>query len=56
MINFDDKDLAIVGLVVIGIVSLIVLGKNGVDVVRDVIVAIGSMTVGSKLLSKNRNA
>lgn len=56
MIDFDDKDLAIIGLVVLGVVSLIVLGLNGVQIVHDVVIALGSLAVGRKLMSKNRNA
>ena len=56
VIDFDDKDLAIIGLVVLGVVSLILLGLNGVQIVHDVVIALGSLAVGRKLMSKNRNA
>lgn len=49
MIDVDDKDLAIIALAAIGIVSVITLGESARDIVIGVISAIAGFVTGRKL-------
>jgi hypothetical protein len=46
--DFDDKDLVIVGLVIIGIASMFAT-QNPVELLEKIVIALGSLAVGKRL-------
>jgi hypothetical protein len=46
--NFDDKDLVIVGLVIIAVVAMFAT-SNPVELLEKIVIALGSLAVGKKL-------
>ena len=51
MIDFDDKDIAMVVLGVIAVVSLLMLGDKGIQIAQICAMGIGSIATGRKVLS-----
>jgi len=49
MIDFDDKDIGIVALMVVGIISLVVLGEQAKDIALAVVSAIAGLVTGRRL-------
>ena len=48
IINFDDKDLAIIGLTLLGVLAIRYMGINGESIIPLVITAIAALATGRK--------
>ena len=48
-INFDDKDLAIIALTIIAVISLLKLDSDAVNIVTAIVSAIAGFATGRKL-------
>jgi len=53
-IDFDDKDLAIVGLIVLGIACTFILKAEAISIVASIVAGVCGMVVGRKNGKENK--
>jgi len=53
--NLDDKDLAIGALTLIAIMVIIIVGEKGLDVITNIVCALGGFVTGKMIKEEEKN-